>query len=67
MNKCNFCEKKLSNYKAKRCRDCYNKKICKTIRCSKCEAIGGYKCQHDYWYETLYLTIRDFIRNLRRD
>ena len=29
MNKCNFCEKKLSNYKAKRCRDCYNKYLLK--------------------------------------
>jgi len=25
-----------------------------------------YKCQHNYWWELLYLTIRDLVRNLKR-
>ena len=36
------------------------------LRCNKCNCIiRVYKCQHNYWYEILYLTIREFIRRLR--
>ena len=49
-----------------RCHLCHNKKITSNVHCSKCGAVGGYKCQHNYWWELLYLTIGDFIRNLRR-
>jgi len=49
-----------------RCHLCHKEKI-NECWCNYCNRVThGYKCQHDYWYERLYLTIRDFIRNLRR-
>ncbi len=37
------------------------------IRCNKCACIiRGYKCQHDYWWERFYFTIREMIRSFRK-
>jgi len=34
------------------------------INCKKLMRI--YKCQHNYWWELLYMTIRDIIRRILR-
>ena len=40
--------------------------VFKYVWCKDCETmVTHYKCQHNYWYELLYLTIRDFIRRLK--
>ena len=59
-----------------RCSDCHNIIDTKTLydystkgclRCNKCNTIiRAYPCQHNYWYELLYLTIRQFIRDLKK-
>ena len=42
------------------------KKVFKYVWCWDCKTtVTHYSCQHDYWWERLYLTIRDFIRRLR--
>ena len=34
--------------------------------CKDCNtSTMSYKCQHNYWWELLYLTIRDMIRKIR--
>jgi len=48
-----------------RCSKCHTVKSLESY-CTKCGKMGAYACQHDYWWELLYLTIRDFIRNLKR-
>ena len=63
-----------------RCSECHNKKdwlpwfkieMLKhddTYRtyCKNCNILTkSYKCQHDYWWELLYITIRDIVRKLR--
>lgn len=36
--------------------------------CSRCKEITKvYLCQHNYWWERIYLTIRDIIRNIKND
>jgi len=38
------------------------------IKCFNCGAknVDGYKCHCYYWWERLYLSIREIIRNLKR-
>lgn len=41
----------------------YNDKGC--LRCNKCNCIIRiYPCQHNYWWELLYITIRDIVRRI---
>lgn len=57
-----------------RCSDCHNIVNMKELddygtkgclRCNKCNTIVRvYPCQNDYWWERLYLTVREMIRSL---
>jgi len=48
-----------------RCSKCHNKVKSPDYYCTECGRMGAYACQHDYWWELLYLTIRDLIRKIR--
>ena len=47
--RCSICHKKVNESKG--CRDCGN--------------IGRYySCKHTYWYERVWMTIKDFVRRI---
>lgn len=47
-----------------RCSKCHNITTTKYAElCSQCECpIRKYVCQHNYWWELLYLTIKSYVR-----
>ena len=48
-----------------RCSYCHNKVKSPEYYCRECGKMGTYKCQHNYWWELFYITIRDLIRKLK--
>jgi len=49
-----------------RCSYCHNKVKSPAYYCIECGRLGVYTCLHNYWWELVYITIKDIIRQIRK-